>query len=188
MDANEIITLVKDVFGQDPLSASSKIEVMQAKEATAYLLNKHLKMVAYTQESLFSVYHTSITTRIEKAKYNISKNRIFKKKIEIIENRILGIEEQPMPILYPNEVIELVRDIFKKDPLDKVKKVDSMSAKFGLCYLLKYGIKLDESQQSRLLGITHTSIMYRIQQAEDLMNWNPVFKKQITQLQAKIAA
>jgi chromosomal replication initiation ATPase DnaA len=176
MEAQQIVELVKEIFGQDPYSTSRLYQVMQAKQAACYLLHKHMQMNASGISKFLHIDRTTASDRIVNATTYLKTHKYFKSRIEKIEWYLLvGTEFE---ITEPRHVFTAVSAMFQR--------INSTQAKLATTYLLREKLSLSVGEQSYYLGLDHNTIANRLNRAEDLLQTNSSFRSKVERAQSLI--
>jgi chromosomal replication initiator protein len=87
----------------------------------------------------------------------------------------------------PHRLIELVQDVFEADVLAKNRKQATIFARKATAYILRKYTQLSLNEIAPLIGVgDHTTVIYNIQTASDLIDTEDWYKIKIDQIEKEI--
>lgn len=87
----------------------------------------------------------------------------------------------------PNRLVELVQDVFECDIVAKNRKQSTIFARKAAAYILRKYTQLSLNEIAPLIGVgDHTTVIYNIQTASDLIDTEDWYKEKIDQIEEDI--
>jgi chromosomal replication initiation ATPase DnaA len=87
----------------------------------------------------------------------------------------------------PNRLVELVQDVFECDILAKNRKQSTIFARKAAAYILRKYTQLSLNEIAPLIGVgDHTTVIYNIQTASDLMDTEDWYREKLMQIEEDI--
>lgn len=114
--------------------------------------------------------------------------RMFHK--ELVKNNLItddiAIGSASTSIL-PHRLVELVEDVFDTDIKVKSRRQGVIFGRKASAYILKKYTKLSLNEIAKFIGVgDHTTVIYNIKTAEDLMFTEKWYKEKITEIEKEI--
>jgi len=87
----------------------------------------------------------------------------------------------------PNRLVELVQDVFECDIVAKNRKQSTIFARKAAAYILRKYTQLSLNEIAPLIGVgDHTTVIYNIQTASDLMDTEDWYREKLMQIEEDI--
>jgi chromosomal replication initiation ATPase DnaA len=87
----------------------------------------------------------------------------------------------------PNRLVELVQDVFETDIVAKNRKQSTIFARKAAAYILRKYTQLSLNEIAPLIGVgDHTTVIYNIQTASDLMDTEDWYREKLMQIEEDI--
>ena len=87
----------------------------------------------------------------------------------------------------PNRLVELVQDVFECDIVAKNRKQSTIFARKAASYILRKYTQLSLNEIAPLIGVgDHTTVIYNIQTASDLMDTEDWYREKLMQIEEDI--
>jgi chromosomal replication initiation ATPase DnaA len=87
----------------------------------------------------------------------------------------------------PNRLVELAQDVFETDIVAKNRKQSTIFARKAAAYILRKYTQLSLNEIAPLIGVgDHTTVIYNIQTASDLMDTEDWYREKLMQIEEDI--
>lgn len=89
--------------------------------------------------------------------------------------------------ILPHRLVELVEDLFEADISVKSRRQNVIFARKACAYILKKYTKLSLNEIAKFIGVgDHTTVIYNIKTAENLMSTEEWYKEKIAEIEKEI--